>query len=147
MTLARPIPIDLSAAILSQIQEHGIATYPHEACGVLIGTDDATSRTIKRAIPVNNTWHTPQDRTKCFTLDPAEQLRIERSLDGTDAQIVGFYHTHPDHPAAPSAFDLEAAWGFYSYLIVRIDRDRAAETRCWLLDDGVGRFVEQKIDQ
>lgn len=140
-----PPPLDLPSETLAQIVAHGTDLYPLEACGVLIGTDTPSCRKVVMSYEVNNTWHMPDEQNKRFMLDSTQQLQIERWLEGTNLQVVGFYHTHPDDPAEPSAFDLEAAWGFYSYLIVSITRDQMTEARCWLLDESNNTFIEQAI--
>ncbi len=142
-----PIPLHLDVAVAARIASHLSAAYPLEACGVLIGSDSQDGRRVVDAIPVENAWPTQSEKARRFILDPQHQLRIERSLDGTGKSLIGFYHSHPDHPAEPSAFDLEAAWATYSYLIVRVSRDGAQEMRSWLLDDAMGRFIEQRVEQ
>jgi proteasome lid subunit RPN8/RPN11 len=114
---------------------------------VLIGIDSSAARTVVDAIAIDNVWDNPDQHHCRFTIDPKQQMRIERSLDGTGRSVVGFYHTHPDHPADPSAFDLEAAWAFYSYVIVQVARGEVTAMKSWLLDEQQNRFIEQPIDQ
>ena len=70
-----------------------------------------------------------------YLIAPDDLRRLEREVREAGPEIVGYYHSHPDHPAAPSAFDAEHAWPWYSYLIVRIDRGRGADLASWVLDD------------
>ncbi len=141
-----PLLIDVSAA--GRMAAHLVRAYPHEGCGVLVGFDAAGARRVVDAIPVDNAWPDESEKPRRFVLDSREQLRIERSLDGTGKSLVGFYHSHPDHPAEPSAFDLEAAWGFYSYLIARVSRSTGVEEmRSWLLDERANAFVEQRVEK
>jgi proteasome lid subunit RPN8/RPN11 len=144
-----PLRIDTPAA--ARIAGHCLAEYPREACGLLIGVDqpgDAGStlvRVVQDAIPSENVWADADEHHRRFTIDPSQQLAVERSLEGTGRAVVGFYHSHPDHPAVPSAFDTEAAWPFYTYVIASVCRD-SATLRAWRLDDSAGAFVEQRIE-
>jgi proteasome lid subunit RPN8/RPN11 len=127
--------------VLSAIAEHCAATYPQEACGLLIGTGPAVSR----AAPLANVWDAAHERGRRFLLDPLEQLRFERSLDGTTERVMGSFHSHPDHPAEPSRFDAEAAWPGYWYVIVPVAGGAAGRARAWTLDAATGAFIEGKI--
>ena len=70
-----------------------------------------------------------------YLIAPDDLRRLESEVRAEGLEIVGYYHSHPDHPARPSAFDTEHAWPWYSYLIVRIDRGNAADAASWVLDD------------
>jgi proteasome lid subunit RPN8/RPN11 len=146
MATPEPTPLVLPALPAGRIIAHGVSTYPREACGLLVGIDSPGRRTIVDAVAIDNVWDNPDQRHCRFTIDPKQQMHIERSLEGTGKSVVGFYHTHPDHPAQPSAFDLEAAWAFYSYVIVQVAGGQATAMRSWLLDDQQNRFVEQPIN-
>lgn len=117
----------------NQIRHHGEQTYPYECCGVLLGRfeDDAT-KTVTSAIPAGNTREdSPHNR---YNIDPKELIRIQREgrLRGED--IVGFYHSHPDHPAQWSPTDLaEAHWIGCSYVITSVGKGKAAETNSFEL--------------
>lgn len=142
-----PTSLHLEAVAAGRVVAHCVGDYPREACGILIGFQDAgtTRRTVVDAIAVPNVWDNPDAQHMRFTIDPHRQMEIERSLEGSGRSIVGFYHSHPNAPATPSAFDLEAAWAFYSYVIASVREGRVVEMRAWMLNEAHGQFVEQTI--
>lgn len=126
---------------------HGEAAYPHESCGVLLGSALGNARLVRRAVPCHN-GHTdsPTDR---YHLDPGELMRLEREARSRGEEVLGFYHSHPDHPAHWSGTDLaEAHWLGCSYVITRVAEGRAEET-CSFLLSGEGeadkRFEEEDL--
>lgn len=147
MSSPDPATLLLPAIPAGRMIAHGVSAYPHEACGLLVGIDSPGARTVVDAIAIDNVWDERDQHHRRFTVDPKQQMRIERSLEGTGKSVVGFYHTHPDHPAQPSAFDLEAAWAFYSYIILQVAGGEATEIRSWLLDEQQKRFIEQPIER
>ncbi len=145
--ILKPQPLSLPSIACGRVVAHAIAIYPNEACGILVGIDEPSRRVVVDAIAIDNVWQDQSQLHNRFTIDPKRQIEIEKSLEGTEKSVVGFYHTHPDHPAEPSAFDLEAAWAFYSYLIVRVSQNRVEQMRSWLLDESHNQFVEQPVEQ
>ena len=122
----------LPSALLADIRGHGEAAYPAECCGALIGRPGAAGKEVTRLAPsVNRRTDDPHR----YLIAPDDLRRLEAEVRRDGLEIVGYYHSHPDHPARPSAFDTEHAWPWYSYLIVRIDRGRAADAASWVLDD------------
>jgi proteasome lid subunit RPN8/RPN11 len=124
------IPTDVYAALRS----HGEETYPHECCGVLLGHfEDDGSKAVTRVIPCGNTREdSPHNR---YNIDPKELVRIQREGRQRGEDIVGFYHSHPDHPAQWSPTDLaEAHWIGCSYVITSVEKGKAAVTNSFQLD-------------
>lgn len=123
----------LSGALLAEIQRQGEGAYPAECCGVLAGRpgEDGFKEVVRLAPAVNRRTDDPHR----YLIAPDDLRRLDRELKIEGLEIVGYYHSHPDHPPAPSGFDTEHAWPWYSYLIVRIDRGRAADAASWVLDD------------
>ena len=120
-------------ALYKQLRGHGEATYPHECCGVLVGEFDETGgKTIKAVVPCGNTrTYSPANR---YHIDPVELVRIQREAMLAGRDIVGFYHSHPDHPAQWSSTDLaEAHWIGCSYVITSIENGRAVLTNTFQL--------------
>jgi proteasome lid subunit RPN8/RPN11 len=116
--------------------------YPHEVCGLLIGRSDGHTTAVAEVVEARNRNHRrARDR---YELDPEDFLRAEKLAAGLGLDVVGIWHSHPDHPAEPSETDLEAAWQGYSYVIVSVERDRGVETRSWRLNGG--GFVEEAIE-
>lgn len=114
------------------LRVHGEETYPHECCGVLLGRAEDADRTVAAVVRCGNTrLDSPQNR---YHIDPRELVRVQREARERGLDIVGFYHSHPDHPARWSPTDLaEAHWIGCSYVITGVERGRAAVTNFFLL--------------
>lgn len=124
-------------AALADLRAHAVEAYPHECCGVLIGIHTPPGCTpegwlVRAAVRAANTrTDSPQNR---YEIAPAELVRILRSARDQGLDIAGFYHSHPDHRAEPSATDLaEAHWLQCSYVITEVADGRAARTASFLL--------------
>ena len=124
-----------------EIRRHGEETYPHECCGVLLGTVDGDMRIVSASVRCHNMRNdSPKNR---YEIDPAEVARIVRDARARGLVIVGFYHSHPDHPADWSPTDLEEAyWLGCSYVITSVERGKAQLTRSFAL---TGSSVEDKV--
>ena len=122
----------LSGALADEIRHHGEAAYPAECCGAMVGRVEGAAREVLRLSPAVNRRTDDPHR---YLIAPDDLRRLEREVLEAGQEIVGYYHSHPDHPARPSAFDAEHAWPWYSYLIVRVDRGRGADMASWVLDD------------
>jgi proteasome lid subunit RPN8/RPN11 len=122
----------LPGALADEIRRHGEAAYPAECCGAMVGRVDGAAKEVLRLSPAVNRRTDDPHR---YLIAPDDLRQLEREVREAGQEIVGYYHSHPDHPARPSAFDAEHAWPWYSYLIVRIDRGRGAEMASWVLDD------------
>jgi proteasome lid subunit RPN8/RPN11 len=115
-----------------QLRQHSEAAYPHECCGILLGSKDGI---ITQAIPVPNVSPTPKNH---YQIHPKDLIYTQKSAHQNGGEILGFYHSHPDsravHPAAPSSTDLaEAHWLGCSYVITSVQNGRAIETRSFVL--------------
>lgn len=132
------------------MRAHGEETYPHECCGILLGTSDAASRSndVRRVVRAGNT-RTDAAHNR-YHIAPEELIRAQREGRREGLDIVGFYHSHPDHPAQWSATDFaEAHWFGCSYLITAIEQGRAAATNSFLLtgtDEEGKQFVDESIE-
>ena len=145
-TESRTATLYLPAPLARQIEQHGVRAYPNECCGILLGRDEATRRVVERVRATANVFEDVSERRHRFSIDPLELLRAEsESMSGAPV-VLGFYHSHPDHPARPSEFDRSRAWPFYSYVIVSIRSRRAVDLTSWVLDDSAGSFARQDID-
>ncbi len=115
-----------------EIRRHGEETYPHECCGILLGTTDGSLRTVRAAIRcINTRTDSPHNR---YHIDPRELVRAQRQAHERGIDIVGFYHSHPDHPPLWSQTDFnEAHWIGCSYVITSIEQGRAAITNSFAL--------------
>jgi proteasome lid subunit RPN8/RPN11 len=122
----------LPGALAEEIRRHGEAAYPAECCGAMLGRVEGAAKEVVRLSPAVNRRTDDPHR---YLIAPDDLRQLEREVREAGQEIVGYYHSHPDHPARPSAFDAEHAWPWYSYLIVRIDRGRGADMASWVLED------------
>ena len=122
----------LPAALLEEIRGHGETAYPAECCGALVGRLDGETKEVVRLAPAVNRRTDDPHR---YLIAPDDLRRLEAEVRREALEVVGYYHSHPDHPPRPSVFDTEHAWPWYSYLIVRVDHGRAADAASWVLDD------------
>ena len=141
-------PIVLKPDHARQIEEEGAQTYPNECCGIMIGRDmsDGTCvrRIVERLEPMQNVFDAEQQRRR-FAVDPLALIRADKAAAAEGMVVLGFYHSHPDHPARPSEYDREHAWPFYSYVIVSIAQGKAVDMTSWVLDDASQTFSRQDV--
>lgn len=117
----------------AEIRRHGAETYPDECCGALI----ASGNTIVEAYRLPNT--TAAGARRRFLIGPEDYRLAEARARERQATLAGFYHSHPDHPARPSAHDLEQAWPNLTYIIVAVSEGAPGDLRSWrLLEDRTG---------
>jgi len=129
----------------SAIWKHAADAYPLECCGVLLGTRDDDVCHVFQIVPCRNVHATPESR---YAIDPSELISIQRDARDLQLEIVGFYHSHPDHPPEYSQIDLqEAFWGGCSYLIVGVEQRRVTAMRSYLLhlDEKKRFFTEETL--
>lgn len=132
---------------LDALRRHGEETYPHECCGVMLGRIEGDERVVEAVLRAGNTRvDSPHNR---YNIDPRELVRMQRESRERGLDIVGFYHSHPDHPARWSQTDLaEAHWVGCSYVITSVEQGRAAVTHSFVLG-GTGEenkgFVDEEI--
>jgi proteasome lid subunit RPN8/RPN11 len=147
--------LKMSAEIAQHIRQHGAETYPHECCGALLGRDgvdgEGTSvggvqlpqREIVALFPlVNRREDSPHNR---FSVTPEDVRDAEKAASEKKLDIVGWYHSHPDHPARPSQYDREHAWPWYSYIIVSVANGKPAEMTSWRLSDDRAEYACEEI--
>lgn len=139
--------IHLKCAHLEAIRRHGEDAYPHECCGLLLGTLGADSAAPAKIIhAVERLDNEREDsRHNRFLITPETFLRADRAARARGLDILGFYHSHPDHPAAPSEFDREHAWPVYSYIIVSVAGGNSRELNSWVLAADRSRFEPETI--
>jgi proteasome lid subunit RPN8/RPN11 len=130
------LPADVDAAI----RRHGEETYPHECCGALVGSDDRIDAAV--ALP-NMTEEGPRRR---FLVRPGDYRMAEQQASQRGAELLGFYHSHPDHPAQPSQFDLDHAWPNFAYIIVAVAAGAAGDMTVWFLEEDRSGFEEGELN-
>ena len=139
----------ISNHLAEKMRRHGAETYPHECCGALLGRDsEARSETPGREVLglhalVNRRDDSPRNRFS-VTADDVRDAETVARTQGLD--VVGWYHSHPDHPARPSEFDREHAWPWYSYIIVSVHNGAPQEMTSWRLNDDRSEFSSEALE-
>jgi proteasome lid subunit RPN8/RPN11 len=151
--------IQLNNEQLECIHSHGEREYPNECCGMLLGRADGDAKEVSEVVPLKNLrldsaraqellpLDDPgrESEKNRFLIDPLEQLRVEREARSRGLDVLGYYHSHPDHPARPSNYDREHAWPWYSYVILSVERGNAAEMTSWVLSEDRLRFDPEPL--
>jgi proteasome lid subunit RPN8/RPN11 len=130
----------------NKILLHAEADYPYECCGLVVGRFFEDQKIILAAHPISNAREEESKRNR-FLITPEEYARGEQRARQNGLDVVGFYHSHPDHPAIPSQFDLDHAWPLYSYLIVSVIKGEAVELLSWELAEDRTEFNIEKIEE
>ncbi len=133
----------LADTVVSAIRAHGVAAYPQECCGALIGSEEASGHTVREAWPLDNVATIARERR--FTISPEDYRRAEARAAELGSTLLGFYHSHPDAPARPSGEDLAQAWPNLDYIIISVQRGRPAEISCWRLRDDRSGFDREDM--
>lgn len=138
--------LNISQSDYDQIRREAEQAYPHECCGILLGTMDAASRTITATVPCDNMSHEAPERR--YSIDPQQVIAAMKLARTRGENIIGFYHSHPGHPAQYSATDLaEAHWMDCSYVIISVEEGRAMDTTAFVLrgSEDNQRFEPEEI--
>ena len=129
----------------SEIAAHGESDYPYECCGLLLGSWAAGGmKMIAEIYPISNAREEQAKRNR-FLIRPEELMRGERHAEDQGLEVLGFYHSHPDHPAVPSQYDLDHAWPTFSYIVISIVGGAARDLRSWEMESDRSRFNEEEI--
>ena len=131
----------LGAGVDAAIRQHGAEAYPHECCGALFGRDGVVRASF--ALP-NTTEEGPRRR---FMVSPLDYREAERQASIAGGELLGFYHSHPDHPARPSQYDLDHAWPFFSYIIVAVRAGVPEDMTSWRLREDRSAFDPEELTQ
>jgi len=133
----------LAKHLEQEIRDHGARDYPHECCGAMLGTDTGAGRQVRSLFPlVNRRDDSPRNR---FSITPEDFRAAERAAAERGMGLIGWYHSHPDHPARPSEFDREHAWPWYSYVIVSVAAGAPQDLTSWLLQDDRSKFEPEEV--
>jgi proteasome lid subunit RPN8/RPN11 len=135
--------VTLSHAALHKMKVHAMQTYPEECCGLLLGRIEGTTKKVFDLIEISNARQA--QRTRRFLIAPEDYARAEQLAKEKAVELVGWYHSHPDHPAKPSMFDLEHALPIWSSVIVSVEQGQPANVTAWLLKDNRSEFEEEEI--
>lgn len=137
-------PLHLTPAQDEQIRHEAAAAYPDECCGIIYGVVRDGARRVSRLEPVANAF-AEGERHHRFSISPEQLIKAERVAGDRGELVLGFYHSHPDHPARPSEYDRQHAWPFYSYVIVAVEQRQPRDMTSWQLNDGTELFEPQGI--
>ena len=141
------------------IRRHGVRDYPSECCGILLGRADGDRKEVTEVVPLQNLRRDPEraqallpleapgsesERNR-FLIDPRDQIRVEKDARTRGLDVLGYYHSHPDHPARPSNYDRDHAWPWYSYVIISIERGEPKELNSWVLGGDRSTFDQESV--
>jgi len=140
--------IAVSPAVDDAIRRHGEEAYPHECCGALVGNvgnvgNAASGGHVTATVPLPNT--TEEGPRRRFLVRPSDYRMAESRATELGGELLGFYHSHPDHPARPSQFDLDHAWPTFAYVIVAVGAGQAGDMTVWWLKDDRSSFEEGEL--
>jgi proteasome lid subunit RPN8/RPN11 len=135
--------IALGARTLAEIRDHGRETYPEECCGALLGVEtDGTAR-VARVERIENARR--EERGRRYRIEPLDYARVERLADAEGLSVLGFYHSHPDHPAVPSEYDREHGLPFFHYVVVAVGAESSGEAASYVLSEDRSVFEREEV--
>jgi proteasome lid subunit RPN8/RPN11 len=134
--------LEITPAILEEIHAHGEAAYPEEGAGLLLGVSNGESKQARAILGLDNAREDAARHNR-YLLTAQDYLRGEQEAARQGLDVIGVFHSHPDHPNRPSEFDREWAMPWFSYLITSVKSGRALSSRCWRLAEDRGEFVEE----
>ena len=147
--MAEEFQLNLSHELAERIRRHGAETFPHECCGALLGRDsEATDQSVMREVLVllplvNRRDDSPRNR---FSVTAEDVLDADKVAQKQGLEVIGWYHSHPDHPARPSQYDQDHAWPWYSYVIISVENGSPQEMTSWRLNDDRRAFSPEGIE-
>jgi len=130
--------------LIKQIEAHGERTFPNECGGMLIGRFEDGKKTVVELLPMENAASEAEQHNRVLIL-PKDVLKAERYARAQKLDVVGYYHSHPDHPAVPSQFDLDHALPVWTYIIVSVEAGKAADVRAWEMENDRSKFNEEEL--
>lgn len=131
--------LTLPRTVIEAIENQAIDAYPNECCGAFLGKE----RKVSRAIAIPNT--AAEEPRRRYFIDPMEYLRVEKEARASDEEFLAIYHSHPDHPARPSQYDLDHAWPGIDYVIAAVTSRGVEDITAWRLDARHTRFEEVRL--
>lgn len=133
--------LEITADTLREIKSHGETVYPEEGAGLLLGFQEGEARRISAIYRIVNSRE-QSARYNRYLLTPLDYARGEQEASRLGFEVLGVFHSHPDHPSRPSEFDREWAMPWFLYIITRVDKGQAASTQCWQLKEDRSGFEE-----
>jgi proteasome lid subunit RPN8/RPN11 len=147
--MANETTLWISGHLAEKVRAHGAETYPHECCGALLGRDsefenqEAVREVLDLFPLVNRREDSPRNR---FSVTAEDVLDADKAAQAQGLDVVGWYHSHPDHPARPCQYDREHAWPWYSYIIISVQNGAPQDMTSWRLNDDRQEFSPEGIE-
>jgi proteasome lid subunit RPN8/RPN11 len=136
--------LEIPAEMLTRIHAHGEAAYPEEGAGFLFGKDGGGRRHATAILPLSNAREDAARHNR-YLLTPQDFLRGEQEAERLGLDLLGVFHSHPDHPNRPSEYDREWAMPWFSYIITSVNSGQAVQSRSWRLAEDRSTFVEEPL--
>ncbi|MHB1646422.1 MAG: M67 family peptidase [Candidatus Acididesulfobacter diazotrophicus] len=140
------MPLIILKQDLEIIKKHIAEIFPYEACGALLGIIDGNDKKITKVFPANNKYR--KIAWDAFEIEPKDMLEIDKLSRKNNIEVLGFYHSHPNHPAIPSNTDINASWPYYSYMIVSVkgnNLEDIADIKNYLMPDKINKPLSEEI--
>jgi proteasome lid subunit RPN8/RPN11 len=144
--------VKIDRAAFEAIRAHGAEGYPNEICGVMVGPPGGDLITeVRRAGNIigqaRSRWPYTSERTvDRYEMDPLDQIRIDKEARAAGLDVLGYYHSHPDHPAQGSVFDAEQSWAGYFYLIVAVEHGTPVDANVFVPEKDFGPFRREPLE-
>lgn len=138
--------IHLPKILFTKLSIHGIQAYPEECCGAMLGTIDSKNqlKIVTELVKIENSSN--KNKHRRFTITSQDYMQLEKKAKEKKLTLLGFYHTHPDHPCQPSQTDLKYSWPFFSYIILSIKDGNIDKCRSFFLDEKLNEFKEESFE-
>lgn len=136
--------LEIDAQVLREIHAHVESVYPEEGAGLMLGSANGNHKRISAIVKLANAREDAVRHNR-YLIAPQDYLRAEQEAERLGLEVVGVFHSHPDHPNRPSEFDREWAWPWLSYLITSVLSGQAVDSRAWRLQDDRAGFEEEEI--
>jgi proteasome lid subunit RPN8/RPN11 len=154
------MPLLIAPDQLEAIRQHAAREYPSECCGVLLGLADGSAKRVREVVALRNLRHDAaraqeflpladpwrESERNRYLIDPGDLLKVEKDARQRGLEVLGYYHSHPDHPARPSEYDREYAWPWCSYVIINVAAGRPGDYASWVLASDRSRFEPEPIE-
>ena len=139
------VTLKISQSLIEEIHTLGEASYPYEGAGLLLGAMDGNAKRVTRLLSLENAREAIARHNR-YLLTPQDYLHGEQEASRLGLDVLGVYHSHPDHPNQPSEFDREWAMPWFSYVITSVYSGKSVESRSWLLSEDRSHFIEEEIE-
>ena len=135
--------VRIARDVVRQIEKHGERTYPEECCGIMLGSIDEDNQIVGEVVELDN--EQDENRRRRFFVTPKQYLHAERIAAERRSTLLGFYHSHPDHPAIPSEFDRDHALPWFIYVVLSVSQAKSGDLTAWLLHKTRERFDMKEV--